>query len=493
MSDTASPENMSTAAPKRDSGFLGQPRALATVFTMEMWERFSFYGLQGVLLFYLYFSVADGGLGINQAVAAGIVGAYGGFVYLSTIVGAWIADRLLGAERVLYFSAIVIMLGHISLAVVPRVAGLTIALILIALGSGGLKATAATVVGTLYSANDNRRDAGFSLFYLGVNIGSFFGPILTGFLQSKVGFHWAFGAAAIGMGIGLLIYSFGRRKLPSEARVVANPLPQKAFIFVILGVVVAVGAIVALVVAGIIRADNIATVLLYVVSVAVVVYFVVILSSRKVTPEERSRVFAFIPLFVTSVAFWALYMQQFTVVVVYADERLNRSFGDGQIPAAWVNSINPIFILLLSGVAAAVWTKLGDRQPSTPAKFGIGTIIMGLAFWLFLPFANSGPAGSPLFAIWLILFVFTIAELLVSPVGLSVTTKLAPRAFHTQMIALFYLSISLGSSIAGVMAMNYNPTDEIPYFSTSGLVAIVIGALLVVLTKPLLRLMRGVR
>jgi POT family proton-dependent oligopeptide transporter len=172
------------AAPSSaDTRFFGQPWALAHIFGVEMWERFSFYGMQGILLIYLYHSVSEGGLGFDKAVAAGIVGAYGGSVYLSTILGAWIADRLLGAERVLFFSAVVIMAGHIALALLPGVAGVTVGLILVALGSGGLKANATSVVGTLYAEDDPRRDAGFSLFYLGINLGALVGPLLTGILQ----------------------------------------------------------------------------------------------------------------------------------------------------------------------------------------------------------------------------------------------------------------------------------------------------------------------
>ncbi|MET0296597.1 MAG: oligopeptide:H+ symporter, partial [Microbacterium sp.] len=194
-----------------------------------MWERFSFYGMQGILIYYLYFSVAQGGLGMPEAVATGIVGAYGGSVYLATILGAWLADRLFGSERVLFASAIVIMAGHIALAVLPGFVGVGVGLVLVAVGSGGLKANATSVVGTLYTADDPRRDAGFSLFYLGINLGAFAGPLLTGLLQSNLGFHWGFGLAAVGMGLGLIQYSFGRKQLPAESRTVPNPLPRTRY------------------------------------------------------------------------------------------------------------------------------------------------------------------------------------------------------------------------------------------------------------------------
>ena len=476
-----------------DTRFFGQPWALAHVFGVEMWERFSFYGMQGILLIYLYYSTTQGGLGLPETVAAGIVGAYGGSVYLSTILGAWIADRILGSERVLFYSAIVIMAGHIALALLPGFLGVTVGLILVALGSGGLKANATSVVGTLYTADDPRRDAGFSLFYLGINLGAFFGPLLTGLLQTTMGFHWGFGLAAVGMALGLIQYSFGRKQLPPEASIVPNPLPRHRYGLFIGIAAAGVGLIVALVLLGVITADNLSLVVIVVTLAATIAYFFVILSSRRITSTERSRVWGFLPLFITSVAFWSLYQQQFTVVTIYSDQKLNRDIFGWTMPVSWVQSINPIFIIILSGVFATLWLKLDTRQPSTPVKFAIGTMIMGLAFLLFLPFAGGGPNSTPLLALVGILFVFTVAELLVSPVGLSVTTKLAPEMFHTQMVALFFLSVALGTSISGWLAQFFDVNNEGPYFAILGGLAIVVGIGLLVSVKPVLALMKGVK
>ncbi|MBD3751812.1 MAG: MFS transporter, partial [Micrococcales bacterium] len=382
-----------------DTRFFGQPRALATIFGVEMWERFSFYGMQGILLIYLYYSAAQGGLGIDEGIATGIVGAYGGAVYLSTILGAWIADRILGSERVLFYSAVVIMLGHIALALLPGLLGVGVGLVLVAVGSGGLKANATSVVGTLYTTDDPRRDAGFSLFYLGINLGAFLGPLLTGLLQSTAGFHWGFGLAAVGMAIGLVQYTLGRKRIPAEASVVHNPLPRNRYALMIGVAVGAVIVVAILMFARVIRADNLADIVILVSLAATIAYFVVILSSRKVTALERSRVVAFIPLFIVSVGFWSLYQQQFTVMTVYSDKRLNRDLFGWEMPVPWVQSINPIFIIILSGVFAALWTKLGTRQPSTPVKFGLAAIIMGAAFLLFLPWAGGGENTTPLLAI----------------------------------------------------------------------------------------------
>ncbi|WP_424937750.1 MULTISPECIES: peptide MFS transporter [Bacteria] len=481
----------SPARPERR--FFGQPWALVHVFGVEMWERFSFYGMQGILLIYLYHSVTQGGLGLPEAVAGGIVGAYGGSVYLSTILGAWVADRLFGSERVLFGSAIVIVAGHVALAVLPGALGVGVGLILVALGSGGLKSNATSVVGTLYTADDTRRDAGFSLFYLGINLGGFLGPILTGLLQSTLGFHYGFGVAAIGMTLGLVQYSFGRRRLPAEARQVPNPLPARRYPLVGIVAAAAVLLIVVLVLTGVIRPDNLSDVVIYTTLGAAVAYFAVVLSSRRVTRDERSRVWGFLPLFVTSVAFWSLYQQQFTVLTVYSDKRLDRNLFGWEMPVSWVQSINPVFIIVLSGVFAVIWTRLGDRQPSTPVKFALGAMIMGGAFLLFLPFAGGGPGSTPLLAIVGILLLFTIAELLLSPVGLSVTTKLAPAAFRTQMVALFFLSVALGTAISGAVVRFYDPDNEVPYFTVLGGIAIVVGVGLLVSAKPVLALMKGVR
>jgi POT family proton-dependent oligopeptide transporter len=478
---------------KPDTGFFGQPRPLATLFGVELWERFSFYGMQGILLLYLYYSVAEGGLAIPEATATGIVGAYGGGVYLSTILGAWIADRVLSAERTLFISASVVMCGHIALALIPGVPGVAVGLILIAVGSGGVKATATTLVGTLYSRDDTRRDAGFSLYYLGINLGAFFGPLLTGLLQSTLGFHFGFGLAAIGMAAGLAQYAIGRRRLPPIAREIPNPLPRRHYPRMAIIGAVGVVVIVVVVAVGWITAENLASVVIGVIIVASIAYFVVIIRSRVITSDERSRVFAFIPLFLASVAFWALYQQQFTVLTVYADKRLNRDVFGWEFPVSWVQSINPIYIIVLSGVFAAVWTRLGTRQPSTPVKFALGTAGVGLAFLLFIPFAGTGENGTPIYAILVILLVFTVAELLLSPVGLSISTKLAPEKFRTQMVALFFLSIALGTALSGSLAGLYNPDDEVPYFGVLGLVAVAFGGLLLAATRPVLRLMRGVR
>lgn len=464
---------------------------LLNLFSVELWERFSFYGMQGILAYYMYYSVTQGGLGLNEGTALGIVGAYGGGVYLSTILGAWVADRLLGSERVLFYSAIMIMVGHLSLAILPGAAGLAIGLILIGVGSGGLKANATSLVGTLYSKDDTRRDAGFSIFYMGINIGGLIGPLVTGWLQVTWGFHVGFAAAAVGMAFGLLQYSLTRKNLPESAHHIANPLPKTAYRKVTL---LAGGAVVLIVVAvasKLITAENLKWIIVAVVIVSTIAYFTVILANKTLTKVERSRVFSFMPLFLASAVFWSLFQQQFTVVALYADKRLDRHIFGWEMPPSWVSSINPIFIIILAGAFAALWTKWGDRQPGTPVKFSVALMVMGLAYLTFIPFA--GMASVPLMAMVLILFLFTVAELLLSPVGLSLATKLAPAAFQTQMVALFFLSVALGTAMSGVLAGWYDPSHESPYFLVIGLVSIGFGVVLLLAQKPIKTLMAGIK
>ncbi|MFC4002578.1 peptide MFS transporter [Prauserella oleivorans] len=476
----------------RDTRFFGHPRGLANLFGVEMWERFSYYGMLGILPLYLYYAVADGGLGMPKDTAVSIVGGYSGLVYLATVAGAWIADRLFGSERTLFYSAVTIMLGHISLAVLPGFVGVGVGLALVAFGSGGLKGNATAVVGTLYDEQDQRRDAGFTLFYMGINLGAFAGPILTGLAQREAGFHLGFGLAALGMALGLVQYVRGRANLGGRAKVVPNPLPAAQRGKVVAVVAAAAVVVLLLVLTGVVTAANLSDVTVWITAVASVVYFAVILASRKITAVERKRVLSFIPMFIASAAFFALYQQQFTVVTIYSDERLDRSIFGWETPVSWVTSVNPVFIIVLAPLFAAVWTKLGPKQPSTPIKFALGTVIIGLAFWMFLPMAGGTGNSTPLLVLIGILLTFTVGELLLSPVGLSLSTKLAPEAFRSQMVALNFLSVALGSALSGSLAKYYDVHNETPYFAIVGGVAVAVGVLIAVVSPYIRKLMSGV-
>jgi proton-dependent oligopeptide transporter, POT family len=479
---------------RRERTFLGHPIQLGTLFGVEMWERFSFYGMQGMLLLYMSYEVARDGLGIDQGVAAGIVGAYGGTVYLSTILAAWVADRLFGPERVLFGSAISVMAGHIALALIPGGVGLAIGLVLVAFGSGGVKANASTILATLYGEGDDRRDAGFSIFYLGVNIGAFAGPLVTSAFRVEWGFHAGFAVAAVGMALGLTQYAFNRRKLPETGREVPNPLPRSGRMAAGAIAVAAIVVLAVLVATDVIVPDRLKWIVFGIVVVATISYFSLMLSSPKVNRVERRRVVAFLPMWVASAVFWAIFQQIFTVLTIYADERLNRSiFGLFEMTPESVQSIEPVFVILLAGVFAAVWTKMGPRQPSSPMKMAAGTVIVGIGFLLFVPMAGTGPNGSPLIALVGIMLVFCVAELLTSPVGQSLSTKLAPMAFRTQMVALFFLSVSMGTVLSGLLADYYTAENEVAYFGITGGVAIVVGLLVAASVPKLKVLMEGVR
>ena len=476
---------------KQDTAFFGQPFALANLFGVEMWERFSFYGMQGILIYYLYYSVSDGGLGLAESSATSIVGAYGGTVYLSTILGGWVADRLLGSERTLFYSAVMIMFGHIALAVLPGLLGVGVGLVLVAFGSGGLKANATSLVGDLYGEHDNRRDAGFSLFYMGINIGAFVGHLLTGLAWDTFGFHAGFGLAAIGMAAGLIQYTLGRKHLHGIGASPSNPLPADQRIkWGAIGVA-AIVVVALLSVFGAITASNMSDIVVGVTVIAAIGYFAVILSSKHITTIERRRVVSFIPMFIASAAFWSLFQQQFTTVPLLADTVLDRNLFGWEFPPNWVQSINPIFIIIFAGVFAAVWTKLGDRQPSTPLKFAAGVGIMGLAFLAFVP--SLAGNSMPLLALVGILLMFTFAELFLSPVGLSLSTKLAPKNFHTQMVALFFLSVALGSAMAGTLAGYYDQDNPNPFFYSVGGASLAVAVVLLALTPWIKKMMSGVR
>lgn len=418
--------------------------------------------MQALVLLYMYYSVSEGGLEIPKAAATSIVGAYGGLVYMACLLTSLVADRVLGAERTLYYSAIMVMLGHLALAFIPAVTGL----VLIAVGSGGVKTTAQVVLGALYSRDDPRRDGGFSIFYMGVNIGALFGPLITTLLWGWQGFHWGFGIAAVGMFFGLVQYTLMRGSTIKEAgHEVPTPVSRQQLMMAL-----AVLAVIVTVVA----------------FLAAVTLWLQMYRSRLTTPQERGRLLGFLPMFVSGVLFFGIFQQQFTVLTIYSDMRLDRHIFGIEIPPSMVQLINPIFIVIFSSVFALIWTKLGDRQWSTPTKFGIANVIIGVSLFFFLPFSGGGPNSTPMFAIIWILFLFTMGELMLSPVGNTLATKVAPEAFPSRMMAVWMMAVAMGTSLAGTLAGFYNPDDagaENTFFITLGIVSIALGVILLVLAK----------
>ncbi|MFC5370363.1 peptide MFS transporter [Arcanobacterium bovis] len=467
--------------------FFGQPWGLANLFGVEMWERFSFYGMQGILLYYMYYAVTDGGLGIDRGAATSVMGAYGGLVYMAALVASLVADRLLGSERTLFYSAILVMVGHISLAVIPSVPGLALGLTCIAVGSGGVKTNAQVVLGQLYERTDPRRDAGFSIFYMGVNIGALFGPLLTGWIWGMKGFHWGFGLAAIGMAAGLIQYMLMRNTtIGAAGHEIPNPLPRSQYVrWGAIALATAGGAVV-LIGTGIIPLEYLAVLVSALALVAAVVMWLHMYRSPLTTTDEKSRLIGFVPLFMSAVVFFGIFQQQFTVLAIYSDVRLNRNILGFEVSPAWVQAINPLFIIVFAGVFASIWTKLGERQWSTPIKFAIANIVIGISLFFFIPFSGGAENSTPLLAIVWILFLFTLGELLLSPVGNALATKVAPKAFPSTMMAVWLMAIAMGTSLAGTLAGYYHPEDiraENTFFIVLGSASIVLGLMLLVAHK----------
>lgn len=487
----ATPPNPADTS-SNDRGFFGHPRMLANLFSVELWERFSFYGMQVIMLYYLYWETERGGLGLlSEASAAGVMGAYGGMVYLMAVVGGFLGDRVLGPERTLYYSAWAIMAGHIALAILPGAAGVIAGLVLVAIGSGGLKTNVSVLVGSLYNKEDPRRDGGFTLFYIGINIGALLGPAITGFTRENYGFHLAFGLAALGMAIGLIQYALTRKNLPASVHQLSQPLTASEKRTYSLAAVAIVAVILVLVFTGLINPANLATWVMCTVAVCAALLFYTLLTSRLTTSEEHSRVVSFIPMFIGNVAFWALFQQQFTVLAVYSESRINWNILGLQLTPEFMNSINPVFIIIFGAVFTAMWTKLGDRQPTTPVKFAIALVLIGIAFLTFLTQAGN----TNVFFLWivLILFLCTMGELAISPVGLSLATRLAPEKHRVAMVALYFTSLSLGTVLAGWLGQFYSLETEVAYFTTLGVVTIGIGVALWALNGWIVKKMAGIR
>jgi len=408
------------------------------------------------------------------------------------VLGGWVADRVLGMERTVFYGGVVVMCGHISLAILPGLTGVAVGLVLIALGAGALKANASSLLGTLYDRGDPRRDGGFTLFYLGINLGAFSGPLITGLLQTHLGFHYGFGAAAIGMALGLTQYVVFRRNLGEHGRTVPHPLSRQAFWRSAAVAAVVLGFIAVGFASGLVGLANLSQVTTFLIVLASVAYFAVMLTSSRVSAPERTRVRAFIPLFIANAVFWSLFQQIFTVLAIYSDERMNWSIFGWTAPSSWIGSIEPVWIILLSPVFALMWTKLGRRAPTTPRKFAYGVIGMGGAFLLFLPLAGTTGRSVPAVAVMAIMAVFAVSELLLSPIGLSVTTQLAPDAFRSQMMALYFFSVGLGTAMSGVLARYYDPAHEFAYFGLIGAAAMLVGSVVWLIAPRISRLMDGV-
>jgi POT family proton-dependent oligopeptide transporter len=485
------------------AGPLGHPRGLITLATTEMWERFSYYGMRALLVLFMVESLEDGGLGYSDQTATAIYGLYTAAVYMLCLPGGWIADRLIGAQRAVWFGGIIIMSGHFVLAI-PSVPTFFLGLILVSIGTGLLKPNISAIVGEFYPPGDPRRDGGFTIFYMGINIGAALGPLVCGWLALD-NWHYGFGAAGIGMLFGLIQFKLTQSQLgdaglaaPAKAGDDA-PFRRKAW-----GGILAILVLVAgLLVAGLMGIVNLDAVALaqsstYAIVALAFVYFGYVLFFGRLTREERGRVIVIIVLFFAAAMFWSGFEQAGSSLNLFAERYTIREFGGFEIPASWFQSLNPVFIIILAPIYSMLWVGLARRHldPSTPLKFAVGLIILGLGFAVMIGAAALVAEGQQVLPTWLLFtyLLHTMGELALSPVGLSSVTKLAPRRFVGQMMGVWFLAASLGSILAGLLAGEFraDAIDEMPrLYLQIVLTTIGAGVLLALLAKPLKRLMGG--
>ncbi len=480
---------------RRERRFLGHPRGLATLFMTEMWERFSFYGMRSVLVLFLAASAAEGGLGLREGTAKALVGVYSAMVYLVALPGGWLADRVLGPRRAVLYGGVVIMLGHLTMAVPRGAAFVYLGLLLIILGTGLLKPNISTLVGHLYGQDeDARRDAGFSIFYMGINLGAFLAPLVVGTLGQRVSWHLGFAVAAAGMALGLTQYVLGRRHLPDGApprRLDARERHRLAVAASAGAGVVAALVLLALL-TGTLTLDA-ATWALTVVPIAVAVaYFVFMFyGSHEITPVERARLRAYVWLFAAASVFWMVYDQGATELALFAQKKTDLSVAGWQMPSSWLQAVNPIMVIVLAPLFAALWVKAGSRL-GTPLKFAVAMALCGVSFVIMTFAAAEAGRGLKVTVLWLVVtyLIQTAGELCLSPVGLSVTTKLAPRAFASQMIGVWYLAVAVGDAVGGQMTrLAGTVLPEPVYFLLLAVVALATGAALLATAGPLRRMM----
>ncbi len=486
--------------------FFGHPRGLATLFFTEMWERFTYYGMRALLVLFLVAPAADGGFGIDDRTATAIYGLYTASVYLAALPGGWIADRLAGARLAVLIGGIGITLGNALLATSVSPRGFYLGLVAIVLGVGLLKPNASVMVGELYPEGGARLDAGFTLYYIGINLGSAIGPIVTGAAAQFIGLRAGFAAAAIVMAGGLAQFHLRRRHLgtaglwqgPARGGV-RRGRPWLPFcVACLLG-----GAVLLSCTLGFIPVSpvTLARTTAFLIAGVALLFFLYFLLIADLTGEERRHGCVLLVLFLGSALFWSGYEQGGSSLNLFAERYTDRAVAvlHFLIPAAWFQSLNPVFIVLFAPAFAWAWIALARRHlnPSVPAKFAIGVILMGCGFLVMVAAASLVARGAKVSPNWLILtYLFhTFGELCVGPVGLSYFTKLSPRRFGGQMMGMFFLSLSLGNLIAGLIAGEFDAEHvasmpaqylQIVYFSVG------LGALLLISSRPVKKLMGNV-
>jgi len=485
------------------TGFFGHPRGLATLFFTEMWERFSYYGMRALLILFMTAAVDKGGLGFNVVKAGAIYGFYTAMVYLLSLPGGWFADRIVGQRRAILFGGILISAGEFCL-VAPSLTLFYSGLGLLMLGTGLLKSNVSTIVGQLYKPDDHRRDAGFSIFYMGINIGALISPLACGWVGEKISWRLGFGVAGLGMLAGLIQYVLGSKYLgdaglhPSKPESLEQDRKQKRRAAIVaVAVLVGFGIIGALSATG--QIDVTAELVSRVLGVLLVLITVGMFSWLIFGPGwstvERKRFGAILVLFIACTIFFATNEQAGSSLNLFAERSTdNRIFGFGY-PASWLQSVNPILIIIFAPVFAWLWVKLDRREPSSPTKFSLGLLFAGLAFVILVPAALAAAHGARVSPLWLITsyFLETIGELCLSPVGLSAITKLAPQRVAGLMMGMWFLAVAMGNYLAGMTASLYESLPLTALFGWVGAFTIGAAVILAFLIKPTVRLMGGVK
>ena len=447
--------------------FLGHPPGLSTLFFTEMWERMSYYGMRALLVLFMTLNLQEGGLGLTVASATAIYGIYTGSVYFFGLPGGWLADRLIGGQNAIYYGGLIIMFGHILLAI-PSNYTFFLGLIFVALGTGLLKPNIGALVGQLYEANSDRREAGYAIYYMGINIGSLIGGLVCGWIQVNINYHAAFGAAAVGMAIGLTQFKLTSYKLEGNAKKPTLPLSMAGLKITKMSILICAllsSATITLLLTGRISLDpvSLAEYTTVVITALFVMYFIKLLALEQLSLSERKALYAILLICIASTMFWAGFEQAGSSLNLFARDFTDRFIINFEIPTAWFQSVNSLFVIVLSPFFASMWINLNKRliTPNYGVKCAAGLIIMASGFFVMFFAALSASSGLKVSSSWLIstYFLHTVAELCLSPVALSAVSQLSPKRFSGQMMGFFTLTYSIGSLVAGLIAGKFNPEN----------------------------------
>ena len=491
-----------TATAALDTRFFGHPRGLATLFMTEMWERFSYYGMRALLILFMTAPASTGGLGFGVAKAGAIYGLYASMSYLLCLPGGWLADTFVGQRRAVLYGGVLIALGNFSLAT-PGLTTFYAGLAMVAAGTGLLKPNVSVIVGQLYPPGDHRRDAGFSIFYMGINVGALISPLVCGYLGQEINWHLGFAAAAVSMSLGLIQYVMTARHLgdaglkPAPAANAQEAAGRRRTLRRALGVLVALLALLALrqfTGVGTLTAEALSNALGTVLLMVVLLFFAWVLFFGQWTPEERKRLIVVGVLFVAASLFWAIYEQAGSTLNLFAERNTDKHILGFAFPASWMQSVNSIFVIPMAAVFAWLWVWLGSREPSSPAKFSLGLIFVGAGLLVMIGAASVASGGALASPWWLILvyFLHTIGEMCLSPVGLSAMTKLAPVRITSLLMGVWFLAASVGNYMSGRLASLYETLPLTQLFGVTGAVGVVAGLVLALFAPATRRLMGDV-